>query len=60
MSRPSSTWVADIGYVDLTTIGAPNAQGVMGASTNNGVNSVIDIDYGGTQHIACALSSIGQ
>lgn len=58
MSRPASTGVADIGYVDLTTIGAPNAQGVMGASTNNGVNSVIDIDYGGTQNIAWALSLI--
>ncbi len=48
MSRPSSTGVADIGYVDLTQANT--------AATNNGINSVIDIDYGGTQNIAWALS----
>ncbi len=48
MSRPGTTGVADIGYVDLTQTSY--------ATTNNGINSVIDIDYAGTQNIAWALS----
>ncbi len=47
-SRPATTSVADIGYVDLT-------QASYG-QTNNGVNSVIDIDPGAADNIAWALS----
>ncbi len=49
-SHPNSSGVADIGYVDLTQANT--------AATNNGINSVIDIDYGASQNIAGALSAM--
>lgn len=50
MSRPSATSVADLGYVDLT---AANT-----AATNNGINSVIDIDAPAADTVAFALGSM--
>jgi hypothetical protein len=48
MSRPATTLVGDIGYVDLTQANT--------AATNNGINSVIDIDGPAADTIAFALS----
>jgi hypothetical protein len=50
MSRPATTLVGDIGYVDLTQANT--------AATNNGINSVIDIDGPAADTIAFALSAM--
>ncbi len=50
MSEPTNTGVADIGYVDLTK---------PVTSTNNGINSVIDINSAAADSIAGALQAMG-
>jgi hypothetical protein len=55
VSRPGSTGVTDIGYVDLTNLGTLNTS-KNEYGPNAAFNSVIDIDYAGTQNISWALS----
>ncbi len=51
MSRPGTTGVGDIGYVDLTQANT--------AGTNNGINSVIQIDAGRCRQYCLGLESHG-